>query len=274
VTHDLSIIAYGSGVLRSLIVSFSTLVIWCLVLTIPALTHAGDLHDAVKAKDVSAINDLLASGTDIDELDFVVGTALHIAVSQGDAEIAEILINHGADIEAESELQGARSLHLAAQSGAISIITLLLDKGADVESRDGNLLTPLVRAAAAGQLEAVELLIDHGAGVDVRVETDGTTPLLRATFNGRVEVVKLLLDRGADINAADRRGYTALHCAATSQSFKNVGGPSLIEYLAAHGADLNAKDGNGLTALKHAKLMGTESYKAIADVLRRLGASN
>ena len=49
-------------------------------------TSAGELHDAVRAQDKVAVEALLASGSAIDEPDYLFGTALHIAVSGGDTE--------------------------------------------------------------------------------------------------------------------------------------------------------------------------------------------
>ncbi len=173
----------------------------CLILAIPLQARAGELHDAAQAGDVETVKTLLASGVDIDETDFSTGTALHIAVGQGSERIVKVLIEHGADLEAKSELNFARALHLAADFDELAIIGRLLDNGADIEARDGELRTPLHRAAGAGLNRGVELLLERGAEIDVREGNFGTTPLQQAADNGRLETAKLLLDRGADINA-------------------------------------------------------------------------
>ncbi len=42
----------------------------------------------------------------------------------------------------------------------------------------------------------------------------GNTPLIHAALGAHADVVSLLLQRGADVNAVDRGGFSALHCAA------------------------------------------------------------
>jgi len=249
---------------------------FCMALiSATATSFAGELHDAVRANDNAAIESLLASGASVDESDLFLGTALHIAVSQGNVDIARILIDQGADLEAVSELRGARALHLAANFGAVPMLALVLDSGADTESRDDDGRTPLFRAAAQGHTEAVRLLLDRGAEVDAREGTKDRTPLMEAAFYGKFDVVRVLVTHGADINAADASGRTPLILAATAESFLNVGDGSLIEYLVGLGADIHAKDSAGHTPLAWAESSSGRwgDYKEIAEVLRRLGAT-
>lgn len=243
---------------------------------ISSVTFAGELHDAVRAQDNAAVEALLASGVEVDETDFVFGTALHVAVSEGNLEIAGILIDHGADVEAISEQQGSRALHLAAQFGNAAMLALLLDSGADIEARDGLQRTPIHRAATAGHAEAVRQLLDRGANVHAKDGKYGATPLHEASHHGRLEVVKLLLDHGADISAIDNSGLTAFRLAATPPSYSVIGDASLLEFLVAQGADPNAKGTSGMSALAYAKFHASEgslAMREIVDILRRLGAT-
>lgn len=243
----------------------------------PSATFAGELHDAVRAQDNAAVEALLASGAEVDGTDFILGTALHVAVSEGNLEIARILIDHGADVEAVSEQQGSRALHLAAQFGDATMLALLLDSRADIEARDGYQGTPLLRAAAGGNADVVRLLLDRGAEIHAREGKYGATPLHEACFQGRFDVVKLLLDYGADIHATDNTGLTAFRMAALPQSYSRVGGATLLEYLVEKGADPNAKDTSGMSVLAHAEHQATAGgdtlFQEIVPVLRRLGAT-
>ena len=240
-----------------------------LICATPAAS-AGELHDAVRAQDKAAIEALLASGTAIDESDYFFGTALHVAVSGGDVEIAAILIGHGANLEAASEQQGAQSLHLAAQFGYMPMLALLLDRGAEIEVYDDLQRTPLLHAATQGHAKAAQLLLDRGAAVDGRDGIKERTPLMMASYFGHLELVRLVIDHGADVNATDSFGETSLHFAVGDASYRNARGPAVIEYLVMHGANMNVKRRDGLTPLGYAKVRG---YKETPGVLRRLGAS-
>ena len=251
--------------------SIRLLAFLCPILSIPLQARAGELHNAARAGDVETVKTLLASGVDIDETDFSTGTALHVAVGQGNQSIVQLLVEHGADLDAKSELNGARALHMAADFDEIAIIGRLLDNGADIEARDGELRTPLHRAAEAGLNGVVELLIDRGADINDREGNFGATPVQQAADNGHLETVELLLDRGAEISTVDKRGFSALSVAAMPQSFGNVGSGKLIEYLVAEGADINVRNAHGQTPLEYAEMRG---WKEVADVLRRLDSSN
>lgn len=236
----------------------------------PTALRAGELHDAVRAQDGAAIEAILARGADIEETDFIFGTALHVAVSEGRTEIAAILIGHGANLEAVSEQQSSRAMHLAAEFGDVAMLAFLLDRGADIDARDSVERTPLIRAVVAGNTEAVRLLLDREAAVDGRDRMRDRTPLMMASYFGRLEIVKILIDQGADVNATDSYDETSLHFAVGNISYNIAGGPVLIEYLVANGANPSLKRRDGLTPLGYAKARG---FKETPGVLRRLGVT-
>ena len=65
---------------------------------------------------------------------------------------------------------------------------------------------------------------------------------MRAVDNRRAEMVELLLTAGAGVNAADRRGKTALMAAALG------GNRRIVELLLSAGADLYQTGANGWSA--------------------------
>lgn len=179
---------------------------------------AGDLHDAVRANDAERAVLLLKAGEAIDETDFMLGTALHVAVAQGSVPPAKILISHGADLEAPSEDRGAKAIHLAANFDDVEMLNFLLDAGADFEAQDQKGQTPLLLAAATNNLKVVKVLIDHGANKEAHESGEGMTPLMRASRLGFLEIAVVLVENGAKINAVDNAGRTPLKLAATRNS--------------------------------------------------------
>lgn len=107
---------------------------------------------------------------------------------------------------------GSTLLHAAAYFGQAEVARLLLDRGADpnAATRDSFLhIHPLGNAVASpglpgcpaemeeNVLEVAAMLLDAGAGVNNR-RHDGLTALHTAAHRGHMRVAELLLDRGAD----------------------------------------------------------------------------
>ena len=137
--------------------------------------------------------------------------------------IARMLIDHGANVNAETAL-GTTPIGNAAESGNLGIVQLLLDKGARLDLPIHGILLikgkpqdatngymALAGAASMSQHnpEIIKLLLAHGAKPNCQ-SLDDLTPLGRASESGDVEVVQLLLAAGASVNAYDPFGRTAL----------------------------------------------------------------
>ena len=157
------------------------------------------IADASMRNDVAQVRLLVANGAELNAAHGDGMTGLHWAAENGNPEIASILLESGADVEAVTRLGAYRPLHLAARRGDASVIQLLLDASADpeAESATGG-VTPLHFAAASGRAASVQALIDHGVELDARESIWGQTPLMFAAATGRTEVIRLLLQVGAD----------------------------------------------------------------------------
>jgi ankyrin repeat protein len=87
----------------------------------------------------------------------VEGVPLHVAAQNGDLQMAQLLVEQGANINAVTE-QGKTALMFAVESGNIRLVKHLLDSGAKVETTDVNGLTALRMAKANFAENIVELL--------------------------------------------------------------------------------------------------------------------
>ena len=193
-------------------------------------------------------------------------TALHKAAQRGGSATAELLLKHGADVNAKNR-DGLTPLHDAAWKKAFSTAELLLRHGADVHAKDANGWTPLHWAAqtalGGADLPLLTLsLLKQGAAVDAR-DKHGWTPLHVTAWFDAFSTTEVLLKQGAAVDARDKYGWTPLHVAAKYDA------SATAEVLLKQGANVQAKDNRGSTPLHHAV---SKNASATAAVLRRYGA--
>ena len=191
------------------------------------------LHHAVQYADLAVIAALLDRGADVDAKTDGGSTALHIIAGlPGDhhtpvSEVAALLLERGADANAQSGWRGYSPLHYA---GDPVMAVLLLNYGADVNQKSDSGTTPLHTAVGYGpagfyvngDIALVTLLLEHGADVNA-VNDSGQTPLLTAViyavddansaaqYEATADAVALLLEHGADIGerACQELKYTS-----------------------------------------------------------------
>ena len=231
---------------------------------------------------------LLENGADPNAVDGGGATALHYAVLKGIAsmngvslanyvsylfrpnmpELVKALLAHGANPNARivkgvsvaggrgAAAAGATAFLLAAASADADIMRILAEKGANPLLATKENLTPVTAAAGVGRVQDF-------------------TP---AEERSALEAVKLAVELGADVNAANETGRTALHGAT------NLGGNSIIQFLAEKGAHLDVRDKYQQTPLSIAsgvhlpwtpkgEELGEVVRRTTADLLLKLGAA-
>lgn len=119
-------------------------------------------------------------------------TALSLAAYFGQAAVARLLVEKGADVNRIAN-NGSRiaPLHAAVAADSEPITRLLLESGADVNLQQTGGVTALHSAAHRGNVALVKLLLDHGANTDLKMD-DGRTALDFAAADGHEAVVALL----------------------------------------------------------------------------------
>jgi ankyrin repeat protein len=143
-----------------------------------------------------------SAGVDINAVDNVGCTALHLAVSHGtrwDVDFkqttrqVQALVDHGANVNAEDKL-GLTPLHQACRVTFVEdVIRVLLDNGAQANARDHRGRTPLYLAAGNMSMDIgpAQLLLDHGADLNV-CDNEGLALLSYARSRSVVELLKQL----------------------------------------------------------------------------------
>jgi ankyrin repeat protein len=195
------------------------------------------LHAAALNNRVDDALRLIRRGLPVDVPDRVGTTPLMVAAAFGNVDVAEALLDAGANPNAHDAANGTAPLHFAALAGHAAIVRLLLGRGAAIAIRDGHGESPLHYAAYYNRGAMIEALAAFGADLDAR-DHAGMTPFDLASRHGRMAAasvfsrlgaregglmaavnagdlirVRTLIGEGANVNESDLAG-SPLHLAA------------------------------------------------------------
>ncbi len=195
---------------------------------------------------------LLAAGAPVNGLPGEPETPLITAASYGDADVARVLIDAGADIEAVAApdaggVPGGTALLHAAVFGMTDVVDVLIEAGATVhgieeaaaagnidgwlapDTEPGAMLRALVMAADHQRLDVIDAVIAAGTPVDAVDEAFGGHALRTAAQNGRPESVRRLLAHGADPRLPDDEGRTPLDLCRAARAVGDRGDHAEVE---------------------------------------------
>ena len=143
---------------------------------------------------------------------------------------------------------------IADRQAKLALVSALIARGANVNMKttkgvpatfgDRHMgATPFLVAAGSGDAEVMRLLLAKGADPAVRASSGATAIMAACGGNAdtsvvireadRIEAIKLAIESGVNVDAADDKGYRAMHQAATN------GYHGIIKLLLSRGADLN-----------------------------------
>ena len=232
------------------------------------LANATTLIVAVCGKTVHVPKLLLAtvgaSGSDavtsyVNETDDVGATALHYAVGGKCADIAALLLEHGARVDQPTK-RGQTALMGAAQQMSVDLVDLLLVHGADVNRHDENLVDALSTVAFHFGNAVEELVLSAAQG---RTEAEACAERVRTKdqyvllVSSCYAVMERLLKAGADPNHVHNhfeRTPLMLICGAVGMMLvpHGAGHERLVRLLRAYGAKVNLRSEDGLDAVGYA----------------------
>jgi len=144
---------------------------------------------------------------------------------------ARARLNAGANVNARDP-RGRSPLMAAVAHGRRAMVDLLIQHGANVNAVGrGGEDTPLILAASEGHAIIGRALLRAGARVNHQ-NNYGDTALIVASAGGELSMVKELIRAGANVNLRDEDGHTALYYAETR------GHRRCANYLRAHSTRL------------------------------------
>ncbi|KAK3555411.1 hypothetical protein QTP86_015697 [Hemibagrus guttatus] len=178
-------------------------------------------------------------------------TPLHLAAGYNNLEVAEYLLEHGADVNAQDK-GGLIPLHNAASYGHVDIAALLIKYNTCVNATDKWAFTPLHEAAQKGRTQLCALLLAHGADPTMKNQ-EGQTPLDLATAD---DIRALLIDamppdalpscfkpQATVVSATVISPASTPSCLSAASSIDNLAGP--LAELSASGASGPADGATG-----------------------------
>ncbi len=145
-------------------------------------------------------------------------SALAFATMHGRKEMVAELLRRGAEVDRRQPRQQT-ALHFAAYKRWADIAEVLAEHGADVNARTRELRTPLMLVIDESPLNSersaadpARVLLSHGADPDLR-DNFGRTAMMMAAEKGQTDVCLLLFNASADMDLRDPSGQTAIDCA-------------------------------------------------------------
>lgn len=171
------------------------------------LKHGAD--PTKKNRDGHTPMDLVKEG-DQDVLDLLKGdSALLDAAKKGNLSRVQKLLTPENINCRDSQGRNSTPLHLAAGYNNLEVAEFLLENGADVNAQDKGGLIPLHNASSYGHLDIAALLIRYSTVVNA-TDKWGFTPIHEAAQKGRTQLCALLLAHGADPTLKNQEGQTPL----------------------------------------------------------------
>ncbi len=183
---------------------------------------------AAQEDNLEAVETLVAK-SDVNLRDEVNSTtALEHAVMNGNREMVQLLIAHGANVNAKGP-SGHTVLMILGEDVTSDLVWDLINAGAKLDQQDADGNTAMINLAHRNNVDVIKTLLDAGAKVNLK-NKQGQTALMIAASNGMINNVRALVLAGANLNDTDNDGKNALSYALEGEK------RAIIRFLRARGA--------------------------------------
>ncbi|GAA6023157.1 hypothetical protein JCM11491_003282 [Sporobolomyces phaffii] len=132
-------------------------------------TRQTSLHIAANAGRLDVVEWLLEQGVEKDiSRDAAGETVLHCAAAKGFVEILALYLDQFQFVVDWANSKGMTPLHTAAMRGELESAQILIEHGADINAPDLQGSTPLHYALSYGKLSVVKMLVEHDCETDLK----------------------------------------------------------------------------------------------------------
>ncbi|KAK7534057.1 uncharacterized protein J3D65DRAFT_605080 [Phyllosticta citribraziliensis] len=182
----------------------------------PLHTLIRDRQGAVRV--TNHVQLLLEHGADPD-LGGGYGTCLLQAVRQMDLELCRTLLaTKELDVDKPDIPKSSSGLSALHYAQSTEVAQLLIDHGADIQFRNEDNQDLLLTAAITGNVQLARFSLDRDADVNVKLRSSGRTALHEAVMDGNLTITQLLVNHCADILATNHEEKNPIHVASTLDS--------------------------------------------------------
>ncbi|HWK55512.1 MAG TPA: ankyrin repeat domain-containing protein [Hyphomicrobiales bacterium] len=232
-------------------------------LNLPNRYGVRPLQMAIENGHVDLVRWLLENGADANGHDQSDEPLLFKAAELGDLASLDLLLAHGAVVDAADAVYGQTALMVAVRNGQAGAVQRLLAAGADVNRQTQESAVMPDRDGVFVDPSEIPGGLSHGRGIirggwperGKRQPLAGAkTPLLYATRLGDPDITRLLVEAGADLERPDANGVTPLLNAVINGNIVSaIAGLGrhleTASYLVSAGANVNATDWYGQAPL-------------------------
>lgn len=222
----------------------------CIIMIscIPTHTLTISIYTAIDNSDVKKVKELLQTKKRkvLHQQNSLGYTPLHLAVKEGETNIARLLIESGANVNQATQLVPPDTL--AEAEDIYEKLEEVIDKKSiprrkqrawkeRISPKERKPMTPLQVATSIGYTDISKLLLENGADPNI-AEGNTHPPLHIAVTHNNMSLVQLLVNNGANINTT-ARGKTPLYIAC------DRGNADIAVWLLKHNADPNIANKEG-----------------------------
>lgn len=125
-------------------------------------------------------------------------------------ENIKVLLDAGVNVNYKDPIYCNTALILAGARDQYDIIKLLIEHGADVNLQSNYKSTVLMSAMDA---KTTKIILEAGAKVNLQDQDGNTALTYHLIYNWQYDIIKMLLEHGADVNIRNKEGKSAVDIA-------------------------------------------------------------